>query len=83
MELFERFATQGVYFQAFMIAFGSLIVLRAPFQKNPSKEQIRSVPAWSRWLLRMDQPRLHRRGGWFTIGAAVIIIALKLVNGDA
>jgi hypothetical protein len=83
MGLFERFATEGVYLQAFMIAAGSLLVLRAPFQNNLSNEQIATVPRWGRWLLRMDQPRLHRRSGWFMIGIAVATIALKLVNGDA
>jgi hypothetical protein len=83
MGLFERFVTQGVYFQAFTIAFGSLVVLRAPFQRSLSREQIQSAPAWSRWLLRLDQPRLHRRGGWFMIGVSVIIIVVKLLNGDA
>jgi hypothetical protein len=83
MELFERFATQGVYFQVFMIAFGSLVVIRAPFQQNLSSEQIQAAPAWVRWLVRMDQPRLHRWGGWLTIGGSVIIIAVKFANGDA
>lgn len=81
MELFERFATQGVYFQAFMIASGSLVVLRAPFQQNLSSEQIQAFPAWARWLLRMDQTRLHRRVGWFIIGWSAIIAALKVAHG--
>jgi hypothetical protein len=83
MDLFVRFATQGVYLQAFMIAAGCLLVLRAPFQQNLSNEQIESAPRWGRWLLRMDQPRFHRRSGWFMIIVAAAIIALKLVNGDA
>jgi hypothetical protein len=83
MDLFERFATQGIYLQVFMIAFGSLVVLCAPFQRNLPSEQIESAPRWGRWLLRTDQPRLHRRSGWFTICTAVAIITLKLLNGDA
>ena len=83
MGLFERFATEGVYLQAFMIAAGSLVVLRSPFQQNLSSEQIEAAPRWGRWLLRIDQPRFHRRSGWFTIGMAVIIILIKLAKGDA
>lgn len=83
MGLFESFATEGVYFQVFMIAAGSLVVLRAPFQRNLSSEQIRAAPVWTRWLLRMDQPRFHRWGGWAIIGVSVITILLKLANGDA
>ena len=44
MGLFERFATQGVYFQVFMIAFGLLVVLRAPFQKNLSVSRYEKRP---------------------------------------
>lgn len=83
MGLFERFATQGVYLQAFMIAAGSLLVLRAPFQQNLTDEQIQAAPAWLRWSLRKDTRRYHRRSGWFIISVAVFIIALKLFNGDA
>jgi hypothetical protein len=83
MGLFERFATEGIYLPAFMIAAGSLVVLRAPFQKNLSSEQIEAAPRWGRWLLRMDQPRFHRRSGWFTICVAIFIVVLKLANGDA
>lgn len=83
MGLFERFATEGVYLQAFMIAAGSLLVLRAPFEKNLSSEQIEAAPRWGRWLLRKDQRRYQRRSGWFIIGVAVFVIALKLINGDA
>ena len=83
MGLFERFATEGVYFQAFMIASGTLLVLRAPYQRNLTGEQIQAAPSWARWLLRMDQPRFQRWSGWFIIGVAVMIIGLKLANGDA
>ena len=83
MGLFERFATEGVYFQAFMIASGTLLVLRAPYQRNLTSEQIQAAPSWARWLLRMDQPRFQRWSGWFIIGVAVMIIGLKLANGDA
>jgi hypothetical protein len=40
MGLFERFAMKGVYLQVFMIAAGSLLVLRAPFENKLSSEQI-------------------------------------------
>lgn len=83
MGLFERFATEGVYLQVFMIAAGSLMVLRAPFENNLTREQIDAAPRWARWLLREDQRRYQRRSGWFIIGVAVFIIALKLINGDA
>jgi hypothetical protein len=82
MELFVRFATQGVYFQALVIAAGSLVVLRAPFQKNLSTEQIKAAPCWWRWLIRVDQPRFHRMGGWSIIGVSVVTIIAKLANGD-
>jgi hypothetical protein len=83
MGLFERFATEGVYLEAFMIASGTLLVLRAPHQNNLTSDQIQEAPAWGRWMLRMDQPRVHRWSGWFIIGVAVVIAGLKLANGDA
>lgn len=46
MELFVRFATEGLYFPALMIAFGSLIILRAPFQPSLSPEEVANAPPW-------------------------------------
>jgi hypothetical protein len=83
MGLFERFATQGIYLQAFMIAAGSLLVLRAPFENNLTREQIEAAPRWARWMLREDLQRYQRRSGWFIISVAMLIIAFKLINGDA
>lgn len=78
MDWFERFATEGLYFPAVMIAFGSLVVLRAPSERSLPPEQIERAPAWGRWLLRMNGPRLHWRCGWVTIGFAIVIAAVRI-----
>jgi hypothetical protein len=80
MGWFGRFATQGLYFPALMIAFGSLVVLRAPFQQRLSTQQIQAAPPWARWLLRINSPRLHQRCGWAIIGLAIIIAVVRIAR---
>ena len=80
MGWFERFAMEGLYFPGIMLAFGSFVVLRAPYQQNLTAEQIEAAPAWGRWLLRFDSQRLQWRCGWVTIGFAVMIAAVRIAN---
>ena len=79
MGWFETFASEGLYFPAVMIAFGSLVVLRAPFQPVLTAEQIDAAPAWTRWLISNPE-RLHRRGGWIIIGFAVFIAVMRIAT---
>ena len=78
---FERFASEGLYFPAFMIAFGSLVVLRASSHPVLTEDQIVAAPRWVRWLLPKDMERSQRRGGWTIIGFAVFIALLRLTPG--
>ena len=78
MEFFQRFATEGLYSPVVMIAFGSLVVLRAPFQPVLTAEQINDAPAWMRWLISSNPERLQRRGGWIIIGFAVFIAVVRI-----
>ena len=81
MGWFEKFATQGLYLPAFMVAFGSLVVLRAPHTAVLTEDQILAAPVWVRSLARLNSERLQRRGGWTTIGIAVFIAILRLSRG--
>ena len=78
MELFERFATEGLYFPAVMIAFGSLVILRAPFQPPLSPEEFASASPWMRWLISEDPERNQRRGGWIIVGCAIFSAMVRL-----
>ena len=73
MGWFQAFATDGLYFPAFMIAFGSVVILRAPSTKILSENEIRAIPVWMQGLARLNSERLQRRGGWTIIGSSVLI----------
>ena len=78
---FERFSSEGLYFPAFMIAFGSLVVLRAASHPVLTEDQIVAAPKWVRWLIPKDMERSQRLGGWTMIGLAVFIALLRLRQG--
>jgi ribose/xylose/arabinose/galactoside ABC-type transport system permease subunit len=81
MGWFELFASQGLYFPAFMVAFGSLVVLRSSSHVALTKEQILAAPPWVRWLIPKNFERSQRRGGWTIIGFAILIALLRLSRG--
>ena len=78
MGWFETFSTKGLYSPAFMIAFGSLVILRAPSTKILSEDEILAAPAWIRWLARRNSEEFQRRCGWTMIGGAVFIAMLRI-----
>ena len=76
----ERFASEGLYLPVVMIAFGSHIVLQAPFQSVLTPEQFNAAPAWMRWLITSNPERHQRRGGWIIIGFAVFIAVVRIAT---
>jgi hypothetical protein len=78
MEWFYSFATEGLVFPAFMVAFGSLVILRAPSTPKLTENQIAVGPKWLQWLVRKDSETLQRRSGWAMIACAVIVAILRL-----
>lgn len=78
MSWFETFASKGLYLPAFTIAFGSLVVLRAPSTRTLSENEILAGPAWIRWLARRNSERLQRSCGWTIIGFAVFTAIIRI-----
>lgn len=78
MSWFQTFARDGLYFPAFMFAFGSLVVLRAPSTKTPSENDIRAIPVWMQGLARLNSERFQRHSGWTIIGFSVLIAIMRI-----
>ena len=81
MGWFQTFASDGLYFPALMIAFGSLVVLRAPSTKTLSENEIRAIPVWMQGLARLNSERLQRRIGWTIIGFSALIAMMRIAWG--
>lgn len=81
MNLFVRFSTEGMDFPAFMTAFGSIVVLRAPSTKTLTENELEAVPAWLRRLARLNSERLQRAGGWAMICGGIFIAMLRIAHG--
>ena len=79
MGWFQSFAN-GILFPVFMVAFGLLLVLQAPFLKEPTPEQIEAAPAWMHWLLRRHTEKVQRKGGWMIIGFSVLIVVFRIMQ---
>jgi len=80
MSWFERFATEGLYLPAFMVAFGLLVVLRAPATKRLTADEVDAAPSWVRPLARLNSERFQRLGGRFVVGGAVFIAVLRVAQ---
>lgn len=78
MQWFERFATEGLAFPACLVAFGSLVILRARSVNIPTNDQLAAVPAWVRWVALRNSKQLQRHYGWVIITSAVVIAILRL-----
>ena len=83
MDLFIRFATEGLYFPAVMIAFGSLIILRAPSESPLPPDQFASAPPWLRWIISENPERRQRRGGWIIVAAAAFTAIMRLATSTS
>jgi ribose/xylose/arabinose/galactoside ABC-type transport system permease subunit len=78
MQWFQRFATEGLMLPAFMMAFGSLVVLRASSTLQLTKDQIDEAPSWMRWIATIDSARLQRRCGWAIIAFALVAVIMRV-----
>lgn len=78
MEWFYSFATEGLLLPAFMVAFGSLVILRGPSSPKLNEAQFGEGPRWLQWLARADSSTLQRRSGWTMIVCAIILTIVRL-----
>ena len=81
MDWFQTFSN-GIYLPVIFIAFGMLMVLQAPRQKELAIEEIEAAPAWMHWLIRGDRVKLQRRAGWIVIGGNVLVVVLGAMHGN-
>ena len=79
MDWFRTFASEGLYFQAFSIAFGSLVLLRAPYRRKLTSDQIGNVRPALRWLLIYDW---ERWSAWGIIAISIAVAVLKMTRGS-
>jgi hypothetical protein len=79
MQWFEHFASEGLAFPACMVAFGSMVILRASSTPTLTQNQLYAVPTWVRWLALKDSEKLQRRGGWAVIAFAIVIAILRVM----
>jgi hypothetical protein len=77
MQWFERFASEGLAFPTCIIAFGSIVVLRASSTPRLTKNQLDVVVMWVRWLALKNSQKLQRRGGWAVIAFATVIAIVR------
>ena len=76
MDWFRWFASEGLHAQVFAVAWGSALILIAPYRKRPTAEEIESAHPAIRWLLRYPW---EKWGGWtmliFSAGVAALTLA--------
>ncbi len=80
MQWFERFASEGLAFPACMIAFGSMVILRASSTPTLTQNQLDAVPTCVRWLALKNSQKLQRRGGWAVIAFATLIAIVRVMS---
>jgi hypothetical protein len=80
MQWFERFASEGLAFPTCMIAFGSIVILRASSTPTLTQNQLDAVPAWVRWLALKNSQKIQRRGGWAVIAFATVIAIVRVMS---
>jgi len=65
----------SLYFPAFQVAFGSLVLLCLPLRKKLTQREIEAAPQWYRWLLRHDW---ERWAAWLTISISLLLAAFEI-----
>ena len=81
VDWFQTFAN-SIYLPVIMIAFGMLMVVQAPRQKELTVEEIEAAPTWMHWLIRGDRAKFQRRAGWIVIGGNVLLVLLRAMHGN-
>ena len=75
MDWLRTFGSEGFYFPAFVVAFGSLVLLCRPFQTKLTPQQIEEASPWYRWLLRHDW---EKWGAWVMVSGGIFDALLKV-----
>lgn len=80
MNLFERFATEGMAYPASLLAFGALVILHAPSARVSTPVELQTAPRWLRRLVKVSGSTLQRRCGWLIVVFGTLIIVARLTS---
>ena len=77
IDSFRSFALDGLFLPAFLVAFGSAMILMAGHRRRPTFDDLERAHPVIRYLATRNW---DRPGGFFMIGCGVLVALLRLMR---
>jgi hypothetical protein len=77
IDSFRSFALDGLFLPAFLVAFGSAVVLMAGHRWRPTLDDLARAQPFIRYLATRNW---DRPGGFFMIGCGVLLALLRMMR---